>query len=251
GAEKFIDIKCRMGGISPDAVVLVATVRALKYHGGIAKENLTEENVDALKAGLTNLGKHIENIQNLFKLNVVVAINKFSSDTQSEMEEIKKYCTTYDVEAVLADGWDKGGAGMCDLAKQVIKLCDNNEQTMEFIYDTADSIKKKMEMLSKYYGAGSVEYTERAEEDIRMIQRLGLEKLPICVAKTQYSLSTSVKKLGRPEGFNMKVRRLFVSSGAGFIVIATGSILRMPGLPKVPSANSIDINEDDEVVGLF
>ena len=250
GAEKFLDIKCRVGDIKPDAVVLVATVRALKYHGGVKKEDLQKENVEALKLGLTNLGKHIENLKQTFMLDIVVAVNKFVSDTEDEINAIKEYCKEYGVEAVLSEGWEKGGEGTIALAEQVKALCSNENHDFKFLYDGDDDFKTKMKKVSKYYGAGSVEYTEEAQKDLEMIERIGLLKLPICVAKTQYSLSTSVKWLGRPEGFNIKVKRLYVSSGAGFIVVVTGSIMRMPGLPAVPAANDIDI-VDGEVIGLF
>ena len=250
GAEKFIDIKCRMGGLNPDAVVIVATCRALKYHGGVPKEELTRENVAALKDGLENLGKHIENIKDAFGLNVVVAINKFTSDTEEEIAAVKDYCAGYGVKAVLSEGWEKGGAGMTELAEKV-KEQTSQPKTAKFIYPLNMAITKKIDKIAEYYGAGSVEYTERAQKDLELIQKLGLEDMPVCLAKTQYSLSCSAKLLGRPEGFVVKVRSLHISSGAGFIVAVTGSILKMPGLPKVPAASSIDIRRDGEIVGLF
>ncbi len=250
GAEKFIDIKCRMGNLKPDAVVIVATCRALKYHGGVPKEELTEENVEALENGLANLGKHIENIKDTFGLNVVVAVNKFSSDTQNEIEKIKEYCLGYGVKAVLAEGWAKGGKGMQELAIEVKKLTESAKEAC-YLYNEKDGVKTKIEKLSQYYGAGKVEFSKEAEDDLALIEKLGHANIPICVAKTQYSLSCDAKLLGRPEGFTVKVKRLYISSGAGFIVVVTGSILRMPGLPKIPSASSIDINHDGDVVGLF
>ncbi len=250
GAEKFLDIKCRMGGLQPDAVVLVATCRALKFHGGVEKDVLRAENTQAVEKGLENLGKHIENIKGAFGLNVVVSINKFESDTEAEILAVQNYCKNYGVEAVLAEGWEKGGDGMTALAAEVKALADNPKD-LKFLYSADDSLKEKMAKIANYYGAGQVIYTERAQKDLEMIQHLGLADMPVCVAKTQYSLSCNSKKLGRPEGFTVKVRRLYVSSGAGFIVAVTGSILRMPGLPKVPAASSIDIDSDGEIVGLF
>ncbi len=250
GAEKFLDIKCRMGGLKPDAVVLVATCRALKYHGGVEKDLLKSENVKAVEKGLENLGKHIENIKDAFGLNVVVSINKFESDTEDEILAVQKYCEKYGVKAILAEGWEKGGEGMTELAEEVKHLTDNPKE-LNFLYNDDDSLQEKMKKVAAYYGAGEVVYTDRAKQDLKMVEKLGLSKMPVCVAKTQYSLSCNSKSLGRPEGFTVKVRRLYVSSGAGFIVVVTGSILRMPGLPKVPAASSIDINSDGEIVGLF
>lgn len=250
GAEKFVDIKCRMGGLNPDAVVIVATCRALKYHGGVPKENLTEENVAALKSGLVNLGKHIENIKNAFGLNVAVSINRFVSDTEEEIAAVKDYCAGYNVKAVLSEGWEKGGAGMTELAEEIMEQA-SSPKTESFLYPLEDSITEKIEKIAVYYGAGKVEYTEKARHDLELIEKLGLEDIPVCVAKTQYSLSCDAKLLGRPEGFTVKVKRLLISSGAGFIVAVTGTILRMPGLPKEPAASSIDIDSSGEVVGLF
>ena len=250
GAEKFLDIKCRVGGINPDAVVIVATCRALKYHGGISKEDLMHEDVAALKEGLKNLGKHIENIKDKFGLNAVVAINKFSGDTKSEIDEVKEFCAKYGVDAILSEGWEKGGAGMTELARAVKELTQSPKQAVP-LYDSSEKIEAKLEKIAAYYGALKVEYTEKALQDLELIQRLGLSQIPVCVAKTQYSLSCDSKVLGRPEGFTVKVRRLLISSGAGFIVAVTGSILRMPGLPKEPASSSIDIDENGEVIGLF
>ena len=250
GAEKFIDIKCRMGGLNPDAVVIVATCRALKYHGGAPGESMTEENMEALKNGLPNLGKHIENIKNAFGLNVVVAINKFASDTDGEIEAVKEYCAHYNVKAVLSEGWEKGGAGMTELAEEV-RAQASGPKTANFLYPLEDGITEKIEKIAGYYGAGRVEYTEKAQQDLELIKKLKLQNIPVCVAKTQYSLSCDAKLLGRPEGFTVKVRRLLISSGAGFVVAVTGTILRMPGLPGEPAASSIDIDSSGEVVGLF
>ena len=250
GAEKFLDIKCRVGGINPDAVVLVATCRALKYHGGVAKDDLMHEDVAALKEGLKNLGKHIENIKDKFGLNVVVAINKFSGDTKSEIGAVKEFCAGYGVDAILSEGWEKGGAGMTELAQAVKKLTQSPKEA-ELLYESSETIEAKIEKISAYYGASNVEYTDKALQDLELIKRLGLSDIPVCVAKTQYSLSCDSKALGRPEGFTVKVRRLLISSGAGFIVAVTGSILRMPGLPKEPAASSIDIDENREIIGLF
>ena len=250
GAEKFLDIKCRIGGLNPDAVVLVATCRALKYHGGVVKEELTHENIKALEKGFANLEKHIENIKDTFGLNVVVAINKFSSDTEKEIEAVKSSCEKLGVKAVLSEGWEKGGAGMSELAREVKRLTANPRKA-KLLYDTKEGVKEKMEKIAAYYGAGKVEYTQKAEADLAMIEKLGYADIPVCVAKTQYSLSCDAKAIGRPEGFTVKVKNFFVSSGAGFVVAVTGSILRMPGLPKVPAAGSIDIDEHGEVIGLF
>ena len=250
GAEKFLDIKCRVGGINPDAVVLVATCRALKYHGGISKDELMHEDVSALKEGLKNLGKHIENIKDKFGLNIVVAINKFSGDTKSEIEAVKEFCAGYGVDAILSEGWEKGGAGMTELAK-AIKILTQSPKKAQLLYDISDTVEEKIEKIAAYYGAAKVEYTEKALKDLELIHKFGLSDIPVCVAKTQYSLSCNSKALGRPKGFTVKVRRLVISSGAGFIVAVTGSILRMPGLPKEPAASSIDIDEDREIIGLF
>ena len=251
GAEKFMDIKCRLGELNPEVVVLVATVRALKYHGGVEKTDLKEENPEAVRLGLQNLGKHIENMKDAYKRSVVVAINKFSDDTEEEMAHIYKFCEEYGVEAVLSDVWAKGGEGADDLAKKVMELLDEPCPQLPFLYDLDASIEEKIMALCHYYGGSDVTYTEKAKAQIASMNALGFDKLPICVAKTQYSLSDNAKLRARPEGFTMKVRGVQVSSGAGFLVVLTGRILRMPGLPKKPAAVEIDVNEEGNITGLF
>lgn len=252
GAEKFIDIKCRTADIFPDAAVLVATVRALKYHGGVERENLKDENPDAVRVGACNLAKHITNLKDNFKINVVVAINKFAADTESEMQPIYDICQKLGVAVSLSEGWEKGGDGMVDLAKKVMTAADNNPPKVPtFLYDNAAPIKEKIRALAAYYGADGVNYSQKAENSIVALEKIGKADLPICVAKTPYSVSDNPKLLGCPTGFNITVRNVKLSNGAGFIVVLTGRILRMPGLPKVPGANSIDIDEDGNIVGLF
>ena len=252
GAEKFIDIKCRTANLFPDAVVLVATVRALKYHGGVEKSNLFKENPEAVGIGISNLEKHIENLKGKFNTKVVIAINKFSADTDAEMQPIYDLCSNLNVEVSLSEAWEKGGEGTVDLARKVMNAIGNNTtKKPTFLYDTSSSIKEKIEALANYYGADGVNYSETAEKSIDTLNKIGKSDLPICVAKTQYSLSDNPKLIGSPKGFNITVRNVKLSNGAGFIVVLTGRILRMPGLPKVPSANNIDIDEDGNIVGLF
>ncbi len=251
GAEKFMDIKCRLGGLNPEVVVLVATVRALKYHGGVEKTDLKAANPEAVRLGLQNLGKHIENMKDAFKRNVVVAINKFSDDTEEEMNHIYQFCHEYGIEAVLSDVWAKGGKGADDLAKKVMALLDESCPQLSYLYDLDASIEDKIMALCHYYGGSEVTYTDKAKADIERMNQLGFDKLPICVAKTQYSLSDNTKLRARPEGFTMKVRGVQVSSGAGFLVVLTGKILRMPGLPKKPAAMEIDVDEKGRITGLF
>jgi len=252
GAEKFIDIKCRTASLFPDAVVLVATVRALKYHGGVEKSNLSEENPEAVGIGISNLETHIKNLKDKFNTNVVVAINKFSADTDAEMQPIYDLCNKLNVEVSLSEAWEKGGEGTVDLAQKVMdSIGKSTTKEPTFLYDTTSSIKEKIEALASYYGADGVNYSETAEKSIDNLNKIGKSDLPICVAKTQYSLSDNPKLIGSPKGFNITVRNVKLSNGAGFIVVLTGRILRMPGLPKVPSANNIDINEDGNIVGLF
>lgn len=251
GAEKFIDIKCQYGGLSPDAVVLVATVRALKYHGGKDVKELTNEDLDALRNGLPNLEKHLENMF-LFSKNPIVAINKFPTDTDEEIELILATCRKMGVRATAVDIWAKGGEGGLDLADIVMDVCDNNNEKVEPLYDWNWSIEEKIKTIaSKVYGASAVDYTAQAKKDLKKIAKLGLEKLPVCIAKTQKSLSDNPKLLGRPKDFVVTVRSIEISSGAGFVVPITGSIMRMPGLPATPAAEKINISDDGEISGLF
>ncbi len=251
GAEKFLDIKCRMADIKPDAVVIVVTVRALKYNGGVKKEDLNKFDLEALELGLPNLLKHIENITQVFKLPAVVAINKFYTDKDEEINLIEQKCNELGVNVVLSEVWEKGGQGGIDLAKEVVKLCDEDSK-FEYAYELDLSIKEKINAIAtKIYGANGVDFTKEAEKEIRNIEKLGFKDLPICMAKTQYSLTDDPSKLGRPTDFRITVRNLTINSGAGFIVALTGDIMKMPGLPKVPSAEKIDINEDGVIIGLF
>jgi formate--tetrahydrofolate ligase len=251
GAEKFIDIKSRMAGLAPDAAVIVATVRALKMHGGIAKTELDGENVQAVEFGLPNLLKHIENMQDVFKIPSVVAINKFPTDTQAEINVIKEKCESLGVKVVLSDVWAQGGAGAENLAHEVVELCEQ-ESTMQHPYDLEDSITTKIEKLvQKVYGGKGIELSAQAESEITRLVSLGYDKLPICMAKTQYSLSDDPGKLGAPTDFNITIQKIRVSAGAGFLVVLTGDIMTMPGLPKKPAAENIDVNADGEIIGLF
>ena len=251
GAEKFLDIKCRMANIKPDAVVIVVTVRALKYNGGVNKENLNDTNLEALEAGLPNLLKHVENITQVFKLPAVVAINEFPTDSQEEIDLIKKKCSDLGVNVVLSQVWAKGGEGGIELAQQVVKLCEK-ENNFEYAYSLEGSIKDKINQIAtKIYGADGVDFTKEAEKEINNLECLGFSNLPICMAKTQYSLSDDPSKLGRPEGFRITVRKVNISAGAGFIIALTGDIMKMPGLPKVPAAERIDVDENGVISGLF
>ena len=251
GAEKFLDIKCRMAGIKPDAVVIVVTVRALKYNGGVDKANLNDTNLEALEAGLPNLLKHVENITQVFKLPAVVAINEFPTDSQEEINLIKEKCNDLGVNVVLSQVWAKGGEGGVDLAKEVVRLCQE-ENNFEYAYSLEVSIKEKInEIATKIYGAEGVDFTKEAEKEIANLEKLGFANLPICMAKTQYSLTDDPSKLGRPENFRITVRKINISAGAGFIIALTGDIMKMPGLPKIPAAEKIDIDENGVIVGLF
>ncbi|KGM97125.1 formate--tetrahydrofolate ligase [Clostridium novyi A str. 4552] len=251
GAEKFLDIKCRYGNLKPDCVVVVATIRALKHHGGVSKDELSIPNVEALSKGVSNLEKQIENMKK-YNVPVVVAINKFITDSNEEVEFIKEFCEKQGVEVALAEVWEKGGEGGISLAEKVINVIETQKSNFKCLYDEKLSIKDKMDIIAKeIYGACGVEYDKSAEKDIKDIEKLGLDKLPICVAKTQYSLSDNPSLLGRPENFKVNVREVKVSNGAGFIVILTGNIMTMPGLPKVPAANKMDILEDGTIQGLF
>ena len=251
GAEKFIDIKCRTAGIKPSAVVCVATMKALKYHGGVAKEDIQKENIEALEEGIHNLLKHIDNIKNKFGLNVIVAINKYLDDTDAEINLLRTKLQEQGISLSLVEAWGKGGDGAKDLASQVVELCEK-EDNAKFIYDLEDSIETKVEKIAKnIYGADGVEYSKEAMETIRTIEKLGYGNLPVCIAKTQYSFSDDPNNLLCKEPFKIHVQEVNLRTGAGFIVILTGKIFTMPGLPKVPSAEFIDINENGEVVGIF
>ncbi|CAK7086496.1 formate--tetrahydrofolate ligase [Tissierella sp. P1] len=251
GAEKFFDIKCRFGGLKPDAAVIVATVRALKYNGGVKKDELGNENLEALAKGFENLEKHIENI-NKFGVPAVVAINKFPTDTEAELNYVLERCKSLGAEAVLSEVWGKGGEGGVAMAEAVVRVCETKESNFKPLYDVEDSIKTKIEKIAKeVYGADGVDFTKACEKTIANIEKLGFDKMPICMAKTQYSLSDDPTLLGRPRGFSITVRDIKVSRGAGFLVALTGEIMTMPGLPKVPAANNIDILPSGEIVGLF
>ncbi|MGN8914105.1 formate--tetrahydrofolate ligase [Anaerofustis butyriciformans] len=251
GAEKFLDIKCRLADLKPDAVIIVATVKALKYNGGVNKNDLGKENLDALKKGLPNLIKHVDNIKNVFGLPCVVAINKFVNDTDAEINLIKDECQKLGVNVVLSEVWEKGGEGGEELAKEVIKLCEE-ENNFKFSYDLDLPIKEKINAIAtKIYGADGVDYTKKAEKEIENFERLGFDKMPICIAKTQYSLSDDPSKLGRPEGFRITIKDLTVSAGAGFIVALAGDVMKMPGLGKKPAAFNIDVDENGKISGLF
>ena len=251
GAEKFLDIKCRLAGLKPDAVVIVATVRALKMHGGMSKENLNIENLDALEKGIPNLLRHVSNIKNVYHLPSVVAINKFPTDTQDEIDLIIEKCKELDVNVVLSDVWANGSEGGLDLAKEVIKLCDEPNK-FEFSYELQDTIENKISTIAKrIYGGKGAKFLPEALDDIKRITDLGFGNLPICIAKTQYSFSDDLTKLGAPTDFEITIKEVKISAGAGFIVALTGSILTMPGLPKVPAAERIDVLPNGKIIGLF
>ena len=252
GAEKFIDIKCRLSGLSPDAIVLVASVRALKYHGGVKKEELGEENVEALIKGLKNLEKHIENIQGVWKRPVTVAINHFTLDTQAETAAIKDFCNAKGINVSFADVWAKGGEGGLELADSVISLLKNDSEPVSFTYSDDITLKAKLESVAKkIYGASSVEFAPGVITKLKKAEEEGYGSYPVCIAKTQYSLSDDQKKLGRPEGFTLHIRDVRVSAGAGFLVAYAGDIMTMPGLSKVPAANGMDISDSGTITGLF
>ena len=251
GAEKFFDIKSRYAGLKPNCVVLVATIKALKYNGGVKKEDVKEENVEALKKGIVNLGVHIENLRK-FGVPVVVAMNRFATDTDEEIAVVKEFCGNLGAEVCLCEVFAKGGEGGLELAEKVVETIDKNEADFKCLYDLNLGIKEKIGVLAKeIYHAGNVQYTTAAEKSLKQIASLGYENLPVCVAKTQYSLSDDPTKLGSPEGYTMTVSDLHLSSGAGFVVVYMGSIMTMPGLPKVPAANKIDCNENGVISGLF
>lgn len=252
GAEKFCDIKCRLSGLRPDVAVVVATVRALKYNGGVAREDLGKEDVAALARGLPNLMKHIHNLKQVLGLPVVVALNRFVSDSDAELALIRQQCEQAGVEVSLTEVWAKGGAGGADLAHKVLAAIEQQPNQFAFVYDTEDSIEHKLTAIAqKIYGAADVDFSASARAEMAALEKLGLDKLPICVAKTQYSLSDDAKLLGCPSGFTLHVRDLTVSAGAGFIVAVCGNIMKMPGLPKSPAAERIDVNEQGEISGLF
>ncbi len=251
GAEKFLDIKCRFAGLKPSCIVLVATIRALKYNGGMAKAELKTENVPALKQGIVNLGVHIENMRQ-YGVPVVVAINHFETDTEAEIRTVRDYCAEKGARVAFSDVFLKGGEGAVELANAVVDACENEKSDFKPLYDEKLSIKEKIETIAtKIYRADGVVYTAKAEKAIKEIEALGLDKVPVCIAKTQYSLSDDPAKLGKPENFSITVSNVAASSGAGFVVVYTGDIMTMPGLPKVPAANSIDVDENGVITGLF
>jgi len=252
GAEKFIDIKCRMSGLRPNAVVIVATVRALKYNGGVPKAELNGENLEALEKGLPNLLKHVENITKVFKIPAVVAINKFPTDTEAELKLVENKCRELGVNVKLSEVWEKGGAGGTEVAEEVLRLMESNKTPLEFSYDEKLPIKDKIRAISqKIYGADDVIFTDQATKEINELEKNGFGGTPVCMAKTQYSLTDDQTKLGRPIGFNITVRQVTISAGAGFVVAITGNIMKMPGLPKVPAAERIDVDNTGKISGLF
>lgn len=251
GAEKFFDIKCRMAGFKPDAVVLVATIRALKYNGGVPKDELSSENLDALKAGIVNLEKHIENLHK-FGVPVVVTLNSFVTDTKAETDFVEQFCKERGCEFALSEVWEKGGEGGIDLANKVLETIEHKESNFKVLYDDSLSLKEKIETVAKeIYGADGVTYSPAAERELKRITDLGMGDFPVCMAKTQYSLSDDAKKLGRPSGFKINVREVYASAGAGFVVAVNGSIMTMPGLSKKPAAYGIDVDDNGVITGLF
>ena len=251
GAEKFFDIKCRMAGLKPDAVVLVATIRALKYNGCVPKDELSAENLDALKAGIVNLEKHIENLHK-FGVPVVVTLNSFVTDTKAETDFVEQFCKERGCEFALSEVWEKGGEGGIDLANKVLETIEHKESNFKVLYDDSLSLKEKIETVAKeIYGADGVTYSPAAERELKRITDLGMGDFPVCMAKTQYSLSDDAKKLGRPSGFKINVREVYASAGAGFVVAVNGSIMTMPGLSKKPAAYGIDVDDNGVITGLF
>lgn len=251
GAEKFFDIKCRKAGLHPDAVVLVATVRALKYNGGVPKAQLSEENIDALKKGIVNLQKHIENLQK-YQVPIVVTLNSFITDTEAEIDYVRQVCKEMNCDFALSQVWEKGGEGGVELAKAVLNTLETKTSAFRPIYEDNLSLKEKIETVAKeIYGADGVNFAPAAEAELKRIEDMGFGHFPVCMAKTQYSLSDDPTLLGRPEGFTITVREAYISSGAGFVVALTGSVMTMPGLPKVPAANGIDVNEAGVITGLY
>ena len=251
GAEKFFDIKCRLAGLKPDAVVLVATIRALKYNGGVAKQDLNAENLDALKKGIVNLEKHIENLQK-YGVPVVVTLNSFITDTEDEISYVRSFCEERNCEFALSTVWEKGGEGGIELAQKVLDTLEKKESHFKLLYPDEMSLKEKIETVAKeIYGADGVQFSPAALKQLQKLTELGFGNLPVCMAKTQYSLSDDPSKLGRPENFEISVREVYVSAGAGFVVVLTGAVMTMPGLPKKPAAFGIDVNEDGVITGLF
>ena len=251
GAEKFFDIKCRMADLKPDAVVLVATIRALKYNGGVPKTELVPENMEALKAGIVNLEKHIENLQK-YGVPVVVTLNSFVTDTENEIAFVKQFCEDRNCDFAMSEVWEKGGEGGIALAEKVLNTLENKKSNFKVLYDDTLSIREKIETIAKeIYGADGVVFQSAAAKQMEKLESLGFGNLPICMAKTQYSLSDDPDKLGRPENFNISVREMYVSAGAGFIVVLTGAVMTMPGLPKKPAAYNVDVDENNKIVGLF
>lgn len=251
GAEKFFDIKCRMNGLKPDAVVLVATVKALKYNGGVPKTELGQENLEALKKGIVNLEKHIENLQK-YQVPVVVTLNRFITDTDEELAFVEKFCKDRNCDFALANVWEKGGEGGIELANAVLNTLENKKSDFKVLYKDELSIKEKISCIAtEIYGAANVTYSPEADRAIAKIEEMGFGNFPVCMAKNQYSLSDDPKKLGRPEGFDINIREVYVSAGAGFVVAITGTIMTMPGLPKVPAAENISVNDDGVICGLF
>ena len=251
GAEKFFDVKCRIAGLKPDAVVLVATIRALKYNGGVPKAELSNENLEALKKGIVNLEKHIENLQK-YDVPVIVTLNSFVTDSEAETAYVKNFCEERGCEFALSEVWAKGGEGGIALAEKVLKSLEEKESHFHPLYEDDLSLQEKIETVAKeIYGAGSVKYAPAALKQLKKLEELGFGKLPVCMAKTQYSLSDDQTKLGRPDGFEMNVREAYVSAGAGFVVVLTGTVMTMPGLSKTPAAYQIDVNEEGKITGLF
>lgn len=251
GAEKFFDIKCRMAGLRPDAAVLVATIRALKYNGGVAKEYLSAENLPALQSGIVNLEKHIENLHK-YGVPIIVTLNSFVTDTQAEIDFVKNFCQERDCEFAISEVWEKGGDGGIKLASKVLETLEKKESHFKVLYEDGLSLREKIETIaSEIYGAGSVTYTAAAEKQLQNLEKSGFGSMPVCMAKTQYSLSDDPSLLGRPAGFPMHVREVYVSAGAGFVVVLTGAVMTMPGLPKKPAACQIDVNEEGKITGLF
>ncbi|MCR4895133.1 MAG: formate--tetrahydrofolate ligase [Eubacteriales bacterium] len=251
GAEKFMDIKCRLAGLKPDAVIIVATIKALKYNGGVPKADVQKPNLEALEKGLPNLLKHVENIKNVFGIPAVVALNKFVTDTPEEIALVEKKCAELGVNVKLSEVWEFGGKGGIELAKEVVKLCEEPSE-LHYAYELDQPIEEKIECIAKkVYGADGVDFSDAAKKEIKNLTALGYGNIPVCMAKTQYSLTDNEKILGRPTGFRITVRDITLSAGAGFIVALTGSIMKMPGLPKVPAAEKIDVDESGKITGLF